>query len=80
MATTKISLPKKTWTLVSEVSVRFQIPTQISGYAVESVSAPTDLSIKNKISPGEIYSFQKLDGDLYMYSNSKNEVAIEPLQ
>ncbi len=80
MATSMVSIPKNSWTEVSTVSVRFQIPEQHNAYAVESVSIPTDLSIRNKINPGTVYTFQKLDGNLYMYSKGAAiEVAIEPL-
>ena len=80
MATSMVSIPKDTCTLISTVSVRLQIPEQHSAYAVESVALPTDLSIRNKINPGTVYTFQKLDGNLYMYSKDATiEVAIEPL-
>ena len=79
MATSMVLVPAKTWTEVSTVSVRFQIPEQHSAYAVEAAAPPSDLSIRNKINPGTIYTFQKLDGNLYMYSDTAIEVAIEPL-
>lgn len=80
MATSMVSLPKNTWTLVSTVSISFQLPGQHRAWAVESTALPTDLSIRNKIVPGKKYTFQKLDGNLYMISkNAKIEVAIEPL-
>lgn len=79
MATSMIEVPEKTWKLISTVSIKFQIPEQNSAWAVESVALPTDLSIRNKINPGTMYTFQKLDGNLYMFSESKLEVAVEPL-
>lgn len=79
MATSMVQVPEKTWTLISSVSVSFQIPEQSSALAVEALVIPTDTSIRKKINPGTIYSFQKLDGNLYMFSDSKIEVAIEPL-
>lgn len=79
MATSMVSLPKDTWTLVSTESVLFQIPDQVSAFAVESATLPTGTAIRKKINPGEIYSFQKLDGNLYLYSPEINtNVAIEP--
>ena len=79
MATSMVSIPSETWTSVSTVSVNFQIPENTSAWAVEAAALPTDLSIRKKINPGKIYSFVKLDGNLYMYSNTAIEVAIEPL-
>lgn len=78
MATTKISITKKTWTLISAVSVSFQLNGQSGGYCIEAGSLPTDLSIKKKISPGKIYRFTRLDGNLYIYSLRQNEVGIDP--
>ncbi len=80
MATSQVSIPKNVWTLVSSVSVSFQIPEQSSAYAIESVALPIDLSIRKKIQPGKIYTFTKLDGDLYIYSpDVNNSVAIDPI-
>lgn len=80
MATSMVPIPANAWTLVSTVSVNFQIPEQGGAWAVESVALPTTLDIRKKITPGKIYSFAKLDGDLYMYSKDAIiQVAIEPL-
>lgn len=78
MATSMVSLTAKTWKLVSSVSVLFQVPEQNDSYAIEALALPTDTTIRKKIQPGEIYSFQKVDGNLYMYSPNGNiEVAID---
>lgn len=75
-----VPIPANTWTEVSTISVNFQIPEQHNAYAVESASLPTNLSVRKKINPGTVYTFQKLDGNLYMYSkDAAIEVAIEPL-
>jgi len=79
MATSMIPIPSKTWTLISEVTVNFQIPEQTGAWAVEASALPTDLSIRKKITPSKIYTFTKIDGNLYMYSDSTIEVAIEPV-
>ncbi|MCK4822987.1 hypothetical protein KA005_44915 [bacterium] len=79
MATSMVSVPEKIWKLISTVSIKFQIPEQSSALAVEALVIPTDTAIRNKINPGTMYTFQKLDGNLYMYSETAIEVAIEPL-
>lgn len=79
MATSMVPVPAKTWTLISTVSKKFQIPEQNSAWAVEASVIPTNLSIRNRINPGIMYTFQKLDGNLYIYSDSKIEVSVEPL-
>ena len=79
MATSIVSVQDKTWTLISTVSKGFQIPENNSAYAVEAVTIPTDLSIREKIQPGTRYTFQKLDGNLYIYSETAIEVSIWPL-
>ena len=81
MATTMVPLEKDKWVEVSTVSVLFQMPDQVEAYAIEASAAPADkdTTIRKKIIPGEIYSFQKLDGNLYMISlDNDSEVAIEP--
>ena len=77
MATSMVSLTAKTWKLVSTVSVSFQIPEQSSAYAVEAAVIPTTLDIRKKIQPGKIYLFTKLDGNLYMYSDTAIDVAVD---
>ena len=79
MATSMVSLTANTWKLVSTVSVSFQIPEQSDAYAVEATVIPTTLDIRKKIMPGKICSFVKLDGNLYMYSKTDIDVAIDPL-
>ena len=74
MSTSPVPLPKNTWTLVSTVSVKFQLPDQASAWAAEATSLPTDTSIRNRIDPGEMYTFTKLDGNLYMYSKDINSI------
>ncbi len=80
MATSSVDLPVKTWVEVSTVSTNFQLQGGASAYAVEAAVIPTDTAIKKEISPGEIYTFQKLDGNLYMYAPySTAKVALDPL-
>ena len=79
MATSMIPVPAKTWTLISEVSTNYQIPEQSGAWIVEAAAAPTTLDIRIKISPAKIYSFSKLDGNLYMYSDTNISVAIDPV-
>lgn len=79
MATGMVSIPAKTWVEVSLVSVNFQIPEDTGAWAIESVAMPTSLSIRKKIMPGRMYNFDKLDGNLYMYSDTALEVAVEPI-
>lgn len=80
MATSMVSVPKNTWTLISAVSVSFQVPEQSSVLAVEAATPPTTTAIRKKIQPGKIYSFQKLDGNLYAYSRGADiEIAIDPV-
>ena len=79
MATSMVSLTSNTWKLVSTVSVSFQIPEQSDAYAVEATVIPTTLDIRKKIIPGKIYSFTKTDGNLYMYSQTDIDVAIDPI-
>lgn len=76
MATSMVSLPPKTWTLVSTVAVIFQLPDQKSAYAIEATSLPTDETIRQRITPTEKYSFQKLDGNLYMYNPHDGAIAV----
>lgn len=79
MATSQVIIPAETWTLISTSSVSFQIPEQSSAYAVEASAPPTDLSIRKKIQPGRIYTFTRIDGNLYMYSDIKISVAVDPI-
>jgi len=79
MATSMVPVPANAWTLVSTVSINFQIPEQHAAWAIESVALPTTLSVRKSITPGKIYTFSKLDGNLYMYSDAAIEVAVEPL-
>lgn len=83
MATSNVPVPANTWTLVSTVSISFQITEQHDAYASESVAAPSpdDLTAPRVyISPRKKYSFQKLDGNLYMYSKDADiNVSLEPL-
>ena len=74
MLTTMIDLPKGKWTLSGSESVSFQSPDQSTIYAIEALSAPADndLSIGVRISPSEIYSYKKTDGNLYLMSPSAN--------
>lgn len=76
MATDSVTLPAKQWTLVSEESVLFQIPDRRTVFAAESVLIPIDTSIRKRISPGKIYSFQKLNGDLYIYNPNSEEIVV----
>lgn len=80
MSTSPVLLPKNTWTEVSTVSIKFQLPDQSSAWAVEATSLPTGTSIRNRINPGEMYTFTKLDGNLYMYSRDIDTVVtINPI-
>ena len=74
MLTTMIDLPKGEWILSGSESISFQSPDQSTIYAIEAFSAPSDndLSIGVRISPGEIYSYKKTDGNLYLMSPSAN--------
>ncbi len=82
MATSMVSIPRDTWTLVSEVSVNFQVVGQSSVYIIESVSAPAagDLTIRKIANPRRLLNFTKIDGDFYAYSEgSINKIAIDPV-
>ena len=82
MATLNVPVPANTWTLVSTVSVGFQITEQHDAYASESVAAPSpdDLTAPRVyITPRKKYTFQKVDGDLYMFSKDADiNISIEP--
>jgi hypothetical protein len=56
------------------VSIKFQLPDQVTAWAVEASSPPTDTNIRNRINPGEMYTFTKLDGNLYMYSKDIDSI------
>ena len=80
MSSSPVLLPKNTWTLVSTASIKFQLPDQVSAWAIEATSLPTGTAIRNRIDPGEMYTFTKLDGDLYMYSKDTDSVVtISPI-
>lgn len=80
MATSMVSLTKNTWKEVSTVSVIIQIPEQNSAYAVEASTLPTNLDIRKKIQPGQTYTFQKNDGNLYMICPDADiQVSVEPI-
>lgn len=80
MATTKVSFVKDTWKLISTVSVSFQNVNKHALYVVEALSLPTDISIRNIITPLEWYSFVKNDGNLYGYSPlSSADITINPI-
>jgi len=81
MATSTIQIPKNTWTLISEVSVRFQVQGQTPLIIIESVALPTDLDIRKVAFAGGMYTFIKVDGDFYAYSkDTNNEISIEPVE
>lgn len=79
MSTSMVPVPAKTWTKISAVSVQYQIPEQSEAWVVEAAVIPTTLDIRIKILPSKIYSFTRLDGDLYMYSDTSISVAIDPV-
>lgn len=74
MSTEKITLTEDTWTLISNKSVTFQISDGQEVFAVQARSIPTadDTSLRQRITPGRIYSFRKEDGNLYLYSPNAN--------
>lgn len=82
MATSMVALTKGDWTEVSDVSVLFQLPDQRKVYAIEAVAKPDadDTSVRKRINPGKIYSFVKLDGNLYAYTDEDNvQISIDPV-
>jgi hypothetical protein len=82
MATSTIPIPKNVWTIVSTVSVQFQVQGQSSVFIIESVALPTedDLSIRKTAIPGQMYAFDKIDGDFYAYSKDVDtEISIDPV-
>jgi hypothetical protein len=81
MATSTISIPPKTWILISTVSVKFQVQGQSSIYIIEAASLPAegDLSIRKTANPGKMYTFEKVDGNFYAYSDNSTAISIEPV-
>lgn len=80
MATSVIQIPKNTWTLLSSVSIEYQILGQNSAYIREALALPTDLSIRKTVAPGGVNVFNKIDSDLYIYSPNANiSVALSPI-
>lgn len=79
--TSMINLPKGVWTEVSTTAVYFQVPSQQDVFAIEAATEPEngDTSIIKKINPGEMYTFNPVDGILYLYAEDYDcKVAIDP--
>lgn len=80
MATSMVTIPKNTWTLVSTVSVSFQVTGKIEIHAVEATALPSGKPYGKVITPRKDYGFTKLDGNLYMYSvDNPANIAIDPV-
>ena len=81
MATSTIDIPKNVWTLISSVSVNYQVQGQTSIFIIESVAFPADnLTIRKTSSPGKMYVFDKVDGNFYAYSKDVDtKISIEPI-
>lgn len=80
MATSVVTIAKNTWTLLSNISIEYQILGQNSAYIREATALPTDLSIRKTIAPGGVNVFNKIDSDLYIYSPNANiSVALSPI-
>ena len=80
MATSMITILKNTWTLVSTVSVSFQVIGKREVYAVEATSLPDGNPYGKIISPRRGYGFSRLDGNLYVYSvDVPANIAIDPV-
>lgn len=80
MATSMVSIPKDTWTLISTVSVSFQNISNHDIYVIEAASLPENISVRKVLAPLGWYSFTKLDGNLYGYSPvSSANIAIDPV-
>ena len=80
MATSMIAVPKDTWTLISTVSVSFQVVGKTEVYAVEAAALPDGKPYGKIIAPRRGYGFSKLDGNLYIYSiNLPANIAVDPI-
>lgn len=82
MATSTITLPENTWTLISNVSVDFQMQGKYPAYIVESIGSPADdLSIRKTALAGVMYTYSQIgSGDFYARPVGDTAViSIEPV-
>lgn len=80
MATQVVNISADTWTQVTTASANFQVLGNSELFVTEATSAPTDLTGAYKVAnPILIYSFTRVDGNLYAYSQGKSAtIAFDP--